>query len=324
MRAALVAASDDPVILGFWLRNFAATVGPDVDALHLAINGPHADDVAQGLVTPTGYALVVQTYPERRDHGWCLRRLYDANGAEALLFLETDAWFRRDHVAAGWFATIESGRVDAIGSPRHPASPQLIAAAERRWGILSAGEDQGTALWPCFLTASRAAIDGTDRHFGARAYPARTLVPGLGMFFPEATTDETFVGVSWQLRDAKARIRLVPQHRVARGTLCRPEGSAWFHAGSLSVAFGMAWGEVENEGTLRGVPEDEMARRCALWDIIADLSPRSDRRIVFAATLAGMVARLGIGADLIEGWRAYYAPWFQRLDDPTRSIADGA
>lgn len=320
MRAALVAATDDPVILGFWLRNFAATVGPDVDELLLAINGPHADDVARTLAPP-GCSLTVLTWPGRRDHGWCLRQLYDATDAGSLLFLETDAWFRQAGVAGAWFDAIGSGAADVIGSPRHPASQALVSAAESRWGVLTAGEDTGTALWPCFLTASRAALDGTDRMFGARAYPARTLVPGLDMSFPEATTDETLVGVSWQLRDARARIRLIPQHRVARGSSCRPEDSAWFHVGGLSTAPGMAWGEIDEAAmeALRGVPEDEMARRCALWTMIGGHSDATEQD-VFLDALQGAIEGIGTPVALVEGWLAYYRPWFQRLDDPTRSI----
>ncbi len=333
-RAALIAASDDPVILDFWLRNFAATAASDVDELLVAINGPHAADVADLLMADNGRAeqlraalpaLRLQTYPGRQDHGWCLEQLYAKTDADTLLLLETDAWFRTRSivsVVADWFAIVESGGADVIGSPRHPASPQLIAAAQQRWGLITVGEDQGTALWPCFLTASRTVLDRTDRLFGARAYPVGQLVPGLGIAFAEETTDETFVGVSWQLRNDHARIRLIPQHRVARGSVCRAEESLWFHTGSLSTAYGMAWGAIENLSSLYGVPQDEMARRFALWRTIADHSEFSEERAVFIGTLYDTIARIGTSGSLIEEWRAFYAPWFARLDDPGRSIVD--
>ena len=312
----MVVSTDDPVILGFWLANYEATLADSVDELLLAINGPHALDIPV-----TASKARVFRFPEANDHGWCLEQMYPRSAADVFLFTETDAWLRRPGIAGEWFAAIESGECDVVGSPRHPASLELVDEAERRWGQIDCGEDHGTGFWPCFLTISRAALDRTDRRFGARQYPVGTEIPGLHITSGELTTDETFVGVSWQLRDTGARVRLIPQHRVARGTTCHPDSANWFHVGSLSAAPGMAWGKVTNEHTMADTPAEEMARRLALWWTIAAGAPPSDRRDVFDHTLDGLMARLRLPFPLVEYWRDYYAPWFRRADDPMRSIA---
>lgn len=316
MRAAMVVSTDDPVILDYWLANYEATLADSVDELLLAINGPHAEDI------PVHASKVrVFRFPNANDHGWCLEQMYPHSAADVFLFTETDAWLRRPGIADEWFAAIESGEVDVVGSPRGNASMELIEAAETRWGQIDCGEDHGSAFWPCFLTASRVALDKTDRRFGARHYPAHVEVPGLHITSDEMTTDETLVGVSWQLRDTGARVRLIPQHRIARGTTCKPDSCNYFHVGSLSTAAGMSWGKVTNEGTMADTEPSEMARRLALWWTVAADSPPSERRATFERTLDGIMARLRLPFPLIEYWRDYYAPWFRRADDPTRSIA---
>ena len=312
----MVVSTDDPVILGYWLANYEATLADSVDELLLAINGPHALDI------PVMASKVrVFRYPAANDHGWCLEQMYPRSAADVFLFTETDAWLRRPGIADEWFTAIESGEVDVVGSPRHPASQILVAEAERRWGQIDCGEDHGTGFWPAFLSVSRAALDKTDRGFGARHYPPRRMVPGLHIRPRVETTDETLVGVSWQLRDTGARVRLIPQHRIARGTTCHPDSANYFHVGSLSTATGMSWGKLVNEDQLRQTPPEELARRLALWWIVAADSPPSERRDIFERTLDGVMARLRLPFPLVEYWRDYYAPWFRRADDPSRSIA---
>lgn len=312
----MVVATDDPIILNYWLANYEATLADSVDELLLAINGPHALDI------PVKASKVrVFRFPDANDHGWCLEQMYPRSAADVFLFTETDAWFRRPGIADAWFKAIESGEVDVVGSPRGNASMELIEVAEARWGQIDCGEDHGTAFWPCFLTASRTALDKTDRKFGARHYPAGLEVPGLHVTSEELTTDETFVGVSWQLRDTGARVQLIPQHRIARGTTCKPDSCNYFHVGSLSVAPGMSWGKVTNEQTMVDTPAEEISRRLALWWIVAADSPASEFRDVFTRTLDGLIARLHLPYQLVDYWRRYYAPWFRRADEPMKSIA---
>ena len=312
----MIVSTDDPVILGYWIRNYEATLAESVDELLIAINGPHALDIPV-----TASKARVFRFPEANDHGWCLEQMYPRSAADVFLFTETDAWLRKPGIASEWFAAIESGEADVVGSPRHPASLELVDEAERRWGQIDCGEDHGTGFWPCFLTISRAALDKTDRRFGARQYPAGTEIPGLHITSGELTTDETFVGVSWQLRDTGARVRLIPQHRVARGTSSKPDSANWFHVGSLSAAGGMAWGSIPGEAGFRDTPPEEMARRLALWWIVAAGSLPSKRRDTFEQTLNGLIARLHLPYKLIDYWRQYYAPWFRRADAPSLSIA---
>jgi len=317
MRAAMLVTTDDPVVLGYWLRNYEAFVADSVDELMLAINGPHANEIE----VEASKARIFR-YPNDNDHGWCLEQLYPQSEADVLFFTETDAWFRRPGILDGWFRMVEQGEADVVGSPRHPASQELVRAAEERWGEIDCGEDHGTGFWPCLATVSRRILDKTDRRFGARQYPAGTEIPGLHIRSTELTTDETFVGLSWQLRDLGAKVHLIPQHRVARGTSSHPDSADYFHVGSLSTALGMAWGSVANEEGFHRTPSGEMARRLALWQIIAAESPPSERRDVFADALAGLISRLALPPEIIDYWRDYYAPWFRRADDPSKSITE--
>src|SRR3990167_2029276 len=104
MRTAMVVATDDPVILGYWLRNYEIFVAPAVDELMLAINGPHADEIE----VSASKARIFR-YPRANDHGWCLEQMYPQSQGDVLFFTETDAWLRRPGILDGWYSTIESG-----------------------------------------------------------------------------------------------------------------------------------------------------------------------------------------------------------------------
>ena len=85
----MVVATDDPIILAYWLRNYESLVAESVDELLLAVNGPHADEVEV-----SASKLRLFRYPHANDHGWCLQQMYPYTTADAILFSETDAWVR--------------------------------------------------------------------------------------------------------------------------------------------------------------------------------------------------------------------------------------
>ncbi len=222
-RAALLPTPGDPFLVAYWLRNFRVW-RREVDVLRVLVNGQadcHALDLIAAEVAAAGGEF--DWLPEMTDHGVLLGELIDGCDADTVLLVEDDAYVRNPQMVAACFQRIERGEVEVVGSPRGCASAFLLERAERRWPELPATgtEDTGHALWPSFLFARRETLLATDRNFGAQSWQAGELVPGLRARAPEPVSADTFVATSYQLRDRRVPIALVPQYRLSQPAFFR-------------------------------------------------------------------------------------------------------
>lgn len=326
-RAALLPTPGDPFMFGYWLRNFE-TWAREVDELHVLVNGQadeevlaYIDRLATAAAFRAGHELFSFRHVDRLlGHGEALALLLEQTDAELVVFLEDDAWVRRPGSVALQFERIRQGQADVIGSPRGCASSELINLAWARWpeSEFSSSGDSGHGLWPCFLFARRADLLATDRRFEALLWPAGELVPGLDHVSAEATSADTFVSVSWQLRAAGKRVLHVPQFRIAttdflaEWMLLNPE---WFHAGSLSTGYGVSFADEAGRTTLdilqqAATGHPEWARRIFWWERFQqtadDALPEQQAR--YRAELDRIIGLTG-ARGIIDTWGPLVEPW---------------
>jgi hypothetical protein len=297
--AALLPIHDDPLSLRFWLANYEAVWAGEVDELVVLISGPGADDVpCEGtnvrVIRRPGY--IIHT-------GDALEELVKSTDADVLMFCEDDAYIRTPGVVSTMLGQILNDECDVIGSPREPASAELIGVSRQKFGDAQVGPDHGNALWPCFLFIRRSTLEQTNGKIGPTLYQRGDYVPGLDYTVTEATaSDETFVGTCWQLRANKARFRYHAQHRLGDGT--EMETAPWFHVGSLSSGAGLSRGaldgdEATNLAHIANWP-DEFIRRISWWRRFADTAPPSKVKTTYSGALDYLMAASGIKPSTIE------------------------
>ncbi len=300
--AALLPIHDDPLSLRFWLANYEAVWASEVDELVILISGPGAADVPA-----EGTNVRVIRHPGHIIHtGDALEELVKSTDADILMFCEDDAYIRRSGEVSACIAMIANDQCDVIGSPREPASEELIWVSRAKFGNVQLGEDRGNALWPCFLFIRRSTLEQTNGKIGPTLYQRGDYVPGLDYtVLQETASDETFVGTCWQLRENGARIEYVPQYRVNEGWLPSAEtiNPPWFHVGSLSSGAGLSRGALEGDEATNvahiATAPHEFVRRISWWRRFVDTAPPSKVRTIYSDALDHLVAVAKISADAI-------------------------
>jgi hypothetical protein len=314
-RAALLPAGGDPFLTAYWLRHYR-TWADEVD--ELIVNAcdvpPVARPYLRGLAADLPNARIVFT-DERTDHGEIIGRLIEATKADYLLLMEDDAFIRQPDVVNDRFTRIELGEVDAVGTCRGNANPELIALAENRWGPsaqMTSGET-GLSLYPCLYFGRRSDLLATDRHFGAWAFAEGDNVPGLDVQARDGWGADTFVGTSWQLRNAGLRIQAEPGYRTDRAVMGIWGAVPWFHVGSLSSGYGSAFmGPVGNyrarvEG-MRGQPD--WTKRVGWWQRAWECWDGGipEFHQAYGEALERFVTDAGIDRGDVAAWRAAFDP----------------
>lgn len=300
--AALLPIHDDPLSLRFWLANYEAVWKDEVDELVILISGPGAADVPA-----EGTNVRVIRHPGHIIHtGDALEELVAATDADILMFCEDDAYVRTPGAVAGCIAKIASGEADVIGSPREPASEELIWVSHAKFGgRVHLDEDFGNAVWPCFAFVRRSTLEQTNGKIGPTAYVKGDYVPGLDYTVQQETaSDETFVGTCWQMRANGARFMYVRQYRINDPMLhdLAATNPPWFHVGSLSSGAGLSRGALDGDEQTNlahiATNPSEFIRRISWWRRFADSAPPSKVRNVYSKALDHLVdaAKLDHGA----------------------------
>lgn len=333
LRAALLPTPGDPWLVDYWLRNFPVWAD-EVDELHVHINGQTDPEVlahievAFAKAKPGAVSIIEDT--SRVDHGVALGQLLEKTEAELVMLAEDDCYVRRSGAIDAMFKLLEADECDVVGSPRGSASMELHAAAWERWpdSAGTASLDEGHGLWPAFLFTRKETLLATDRHFGARIWQPGDHVDGLDYDVPDpgiVMSADTFGSCAWQLRGADLRIRHEAQYRIAdEGFMAGwlEHDPPWFHIGSLSSGYGMAFAGGENQAridlTIDGTDHIEWARRLYWWEKFAETAYMDDlreQRTQYAAAVQGMIAAID-ARSLVDRWSAAFRPWVN-WDDGT-------
>lgn len=317
MRAALLPTPGDPFMLAYWLRNFE-TWGWVVDQLTVLINGADPADVPllEQMVTDAG-GLVV-TYPNRIGHDGAMLELLRHCPAEYVVLCEDDAYVRHAddvHVA---FVSLEVGRADIIGSPRHE---DYASSPLQEWPrkLTTDHEEVRRGLWPAFLFASRADLLNTDRQYGDRRWNLGETIEGLGItvtpelcefvgIAPDYIHLDTLFGTTFQLRAREPRIELVHRVRLfdAEATETWIEADPpWFHVTGLSTL-----DQALGNGPIPDLDEHGglWTRRVAWWwrtSNRTDIPGWAERR----QQLMAFVKRTGMSWADIDRWNERFDRW---------------
>jgi hypothetical protein len=247
-RAALLPLPGDPFLFAYWLSFFDLVWGNEVDTLYVYLNTPTEAAVVNYIrdLCNARPKINLQYLSYYSDHGPAINRMLDIVTEDNVMLIEDDGFIFRQTMVDKCFRYLESGQAQIVGSARGSCHPEILEAAQRKWGIPYEGEgDRGPNFWPNFFFSSKALLLRTDRNFAAKAWKQGEVIEPLGYTVKAPVIHgDTFVNTSLQLRAMvpQEQIVMVPQYHGspedlehARKHIYLFDGMApWTHAGSLS------------------------------------------------------------------------------------------
>lgn len=227
--ACLLPTSGEPLLARYWCRNYEQVWKDEVDELHVLLNG-YTDEAANiyaaagGIVTVTG----------RMGHGQALDILVRDSDADAVVFMEDDAFVRKPGVIMDRLWRVANGEDDVIGTPRGGMDPAIGAAAQEKWGTIEGPDgSSGHGIWPAFFFARPKDLQAVQRLIcESFTWRAGETIPGLGYTCPSEMCTDTMTAMAFQLRD-KFRITPDVQYKELWQKECKGD-EPWFHAGGLA------------------------------------------------------------------------------------------
>lgn len=270
---------------------------------------------------PHARLLITET---RMDHGAVIGRLIDETSADHVLLCEDDAFVRRPGVIDETFRRIESGQTDIIGTGRGNTTPELIEAAEVRWGLppKTATGETGLSLYPCFYFGRRSDLLATDRNYAARNWKPGEMIPGLDIPAETGQSADTFVATSWQLRAAGLRIEVEPAYRSNEAMMSSWGAAPWFHVGSLSSGYGCAFMVADDAAHHDYIAsfQDELYdwhKRVSWWQRAWDCwdGEIAEQHEEYGRSLDQLIADARMNTGAVASWRAAFNPlvtWAER------------
>lgn len=217
-RAAILPYPGDPFLLHYWLENFYKFWADDINKLYIVCNTPVEQKVveyieflctegAEGTNTKIDYTFV----DHHIQHGDAINMALSKVTEDYVMLVEDDAYQIKAGKINECFELIESGRFDIVGSKRGSCHPEIMIAAQRKYGIAYEGEgDQGPNFWPNFFFTKRQTLEATSRDFNSRAWVQGEHITPLGDYVVEApvVSSDTFVFASLELR------AMIPEDRI--------------------------------------------------------------------------------------------------------------
>lgn len=278
----MVASTGEPFILLMLYKLFKERWYDELDALYININNHScvSTDVLAELIgvlikDPKIHLIshfrgVGNGPPDTEMTKICTQDL--------ILLLEDDGFIFDSGVIDEHFKRIESGEVDALGSPRFSCGAELGEAVSAKYGTDYSGYgDKGPNFWPCFFFCKREDLLKTDMDFGSHVWESGFYEPLLDHTFREKEAGDTFVWMGVQLRALGLKIGQVPQHHADPYEVEHKASSEgnwhiatqpfhWIHAGSLSSGWnGYLTGRIPDTSTT--ISKFEMETRVAFWKL---------------------------------------------------------
>lgn len=315
MRTALLPAGGDPFLIAYWLRHFR-TWADEVDELRLAVCGqpdPAIRSYLRDCANEFGGKVILSFHP-RTDHGAMIGWLLSETPAGTVMLCEDDAFVRKPGAVANRFRMIEDGATDLVGCPRASGTPQLLEAANRALGVLSAPAtgEQGPLFWPCFLFARRSDLLATDGNFGASWWDGAEKLLGISRSSDHAV--DTFGWASLQLRAMGLRVTVEAQYRAQRDLMPDWGAAPWFHVGSLSAGYGLyLLGDMDpadRQNHWNAIRNDiyDWDKRMSWWQRVRDRWDGSlpEHHAAYSAAIDDYLRGTGMEQGNVDKWRAAF------------------
>lgn len=284
-RAVMVASTGEPFILSMIYKLFKERWYNEVDHLYIDINNHSC--VPEYVVSE----LITKFLPEHKvtlinhfggiGNGPPITEMVKICKEDLVLLIEDDGFVFDSGIIDECFKRIESGEVDALGSPRFSCGSELGEAVAKKYGVDYSGYgDRGPNFWPCFFFCKREDLLKTDLDFGSHVWEPGFYEPKLDHTFKEKESGDTFVWMGVQLRALGLRFADIPQHHADPWEVehkVSVEGNwhiatqpfHWIHGGSLSTGWnGYLTGRIPDVST--EVAKYEIETRVAFWKLCMD------------------------------------------------------
>jgi hypothetical protein len=316
-RAVFLTASGDPFILSLVMRLYRERWRDEVESFYIGYNNyanvstQVVQELFAHLVTDDKIRLVY--HPKGVGPGKPIADMAHVATEPLVMLLEEDGYIFKPGKVDECFQQIETGVVDALGSPRGSCGPEIWEASKTKYGLDYTGYgDVGPNFWPNFFFCNRSDLLNTDMNFDSKTFKAGEYCPQLDHTFATDNHGDTFVWASMQMRANGVRFGTIPQYHASPDELwfagqqvdkwSEKVDCGWIHAGSLSAGIG---------GYITGAPfvtDDDGARfemetRCAFWKLALAATPTDwffSLRGTYAAGIERLIANSHLSADRVQ------------------------
>jgi hypothetical protein len=276
-----MSAGGDPFIALFALKLFKERWYNEVDKFYICYNNncnvPQdvVDEFREAVKDPK---VVLLYFPNGIGNGKPIEMMAKVATEDLVMLLEDDGFIFTPGIVDKCFKQIESGEVDAVGSPRFACGFEVSELLKKKYNLDYSGSgDRGPNYWPNFFFCKRKDLLKTDLDFASYTFYKGKFYPELGgTITKDGEYGDTFVWTCIQMRFLGVRFGSVEQKHASpyefddklnsKGNWVSP--IPWIHGGSLSTS----WGGYLS-GMMPNFTDDygkqEIETRVAFWTICA-------------------------------------------------------
>lgn len=312
-RCVMISSCGDPLLGMFCLNLLKKNCWDEIDRVYIHVNNYaetpkefQTEFLAQ-LVDDPKIKFIYS--PVAQGYGLPFTELTKICTEDLIMLLEDDGFILSPGKVGQAFSRIESGEVDALGSPRFSCGSEIAESLRVKYNLDYTGVgDKGPTFWPNFFFCKRADLLKTDLNFAPKVFEKRVFYPELDHTMVEEESGDTFVWMSVQLRALGLKIGEIPQFHSSPFEIEefeRKEGKwaegkpYWLHGGSLSVGASKylkdAIPDVSNDSA-----KQEIESRVAWWTIIGHLGGGfAEYRLNYLNGIAKLTGRTLLDVDRI-------------------------
>jgi len=236
-RAIILPTIGDPYRAGLWLSSYKKCMKDEVDQLYVCLNSD-ADIAVIEHVTEMYRAegAEVFVFDAHCSHGFNIEHPLKNCKEDLVLFLEDDFYIVEPGHVDRWFRMIETGQVDAIGSPRGSCSKEVTDKVAETFGLTGC-EVQCSSFWPSLYAGKVADFYRMrELNLGSHMHPAGKYIPELDWTPDKDECGDVFVWASIQLRALGLKFYIEDQGNWI-DVWIRKEVMPWIHTGAGSSSF---------------------------------------------------------------------------------------
>ena len=288
-RAVIMPTIGDPYRAGLFLSAYRKCIKNEVDKLYVFLNSP-ADEAVVNY-TKEMYeregAEVIVSYGHQHQT-ILLTTLLEICKEDTVLILEDDFYITQPGHVDRWFSMIESGQVDAVGSPRGCTSAEMMNRTSKVFN-LDPSLNQRTNFWPAlYVGRTEDLLRIREKEYGPYTHPVDTYIPELDITTTQVETWDVFAWVSVQLRALGLKFHIEDQNNWIDVWITKRQPVHWIHTGAGSSSFlghlitpdGKSIGQrdaLPNTSELAIIQGDSMLwiteTKQAVWEMILDHFP---------------------------------------------------
>jgi len=279
-RCCFVSMGGDPFLALMSLRMFKERFYDEIDRFYACYNAIIDPKIVDYLAKQFDDPKIEWVYVDHPlGFGQPINRCLEKCNEDLILLLEDDGLVFEKGRLDALFKRIESGEVDAIGSPRFSCSNEIAEATKVKYNLDYSGTgDKGPSFWPNFFFVKREDLNKTDLDFAGKGWKSGERIEELDMTCKEEQAGDTFVWTCIQLRAMGLRFLDVLQNHASPTEIediplkryNHDYGfQGWIHGGSLSSGWN---GFLLNPPSAQeGLAIQEFETRAAFWDLISDI-----------------------------------------------------